>query len=426
MHRSIIISVCCLFGNYGLVIAQEETIPDGTSGERLEVVDSDSLPEIWRDKRWRLFNGRFTTFKMGGGFLYEFADFEQDENGKIQSDSLAFPLESTFSVRDFRLLASGQLKTKRTISWRIGYMYDDDSKEWYVRESGVMINFPKIHSNFFIGRTKEGYSFNKVMNGYSGWTLERQMGIDVIPILADGIKWMAFLPKQKIFWNLGAFGDWLSKYQSFSTFRMQFVLRTGWLPIFDEGDKKYLHLGVNYRYGLPEEGKINLRSRPEVNEAPFFIETGTFLSDYSQHIGFEFYYQFKKILIGSEIHRHTFHSNIENQYSFYGGDVVVSYMISGERRPYHSQTSIFGFVPVSKSFFKGGPGAWEILCRFSSLDLNDKSLQGGEFRRITPMVNWYLSKELRLEFAYGYGVLNRFGIKGSTNFFQCRLQMTLL
>ena len=43
-----------------------------------------------------------------------------------------------------------------------------------------------------------------------------------------------------------------------------------------------------------------------------------------------------------------------------------------------------------------------------NIGLNDNSLQGGEFRRITPMVNWYLSKVLRLEFTNGYGVLNRF------------------
>jgi phosphate-selective porin OprO and OprP len=42
------------------------------------------------------------------------------------------------------------------------------------------------------------------------------------------------------------------------------------------------------------------------------------------------------------------------------------------------------------------------------------------------MVNWYLSKVVRFELAYGYGVLDRFGLKGATQFFQMRLQLTLL
>ena len=37
-----------------------------------------------------------------------------------------------------------------------------------------------------------------------------------IPILADGIKWLGYLPDKHIFWNLGAFTDWLSEGQSFS------------------------------------------------------------------------------------------------------------------------------------------------------------------------------------------------------------------
>ena len=41
------------------------------------------------------------------------------------------------------------------------------------------------------------------------------------------------------------------------------------------------------------------------------------------------------------------------------------------------------------------------------------------------MVNWYLSDQLRLEVAYGYGVLNRFDTRGAPHFFQSRLQIQL-
>jgi phosphate-selective porin OprO/OprP len=177
----------------------EDEIPDGTQGEMLEVVKTDSSKLKWKDKRWRLFNGRFTSFKFGGGFLYEYAAYKQDNNSKIQMDSLGTPLKDQFKVRDFRIVASGQLKTKRTISWKVGLLYDGPSRSWFVRETGVMVHVPEIHSSFFVGRTKEGFSLNKVMNGYSGWALERQMAIDVIPILADGIKWLAYLPEKRIF-----------------------------------------------------------------------------------------------------------------------------------------------------------------------------------------------------------------------------------
>ena len=41
------------------------------------------------------------------------------------------------------------------------------------------------------------------------------------------------------------------------------------------------------------------------------------------------------------------------------------------------------------------------------------------------MVNWHLSDFMRLEFAYGYGKLDRFDLTGTSRFFNVRLQLTL-
>lgn len=399
-------------------------IPDGTQGEQLEALKGDSLEVRPKDKRWRLFPGKFSSFKIGGGFLYEYAGYQQDKIAKQQMDSIGQKLEPAFSVRDFRITMSGQFRTKRIISWKAGFMYDDANRQWLVRETGLMVDVPELWGKFFIGRTKEGFSMNKVMVGYAGWTLERQMALDVIPILADGIKWLGYLPKQRIFWNIGAFADWLSHGQSFSTFKSQFDVRVGFLPLYKDGE--VLHLGISYRHGVPVNDQIQVRSRPEVDPSFHFIDTGKFPSIYSNHIGGEAYYNSGPLMLGSEIYWHKFTSTQANDPVFFGGDIVASYILTGESRPYYTSTSIFGFVPVKRPVFAGGPGAWELLVRYSSLDLNGGTLQGGKFWRITPMVNWYLSKDVRLELAYGYGVLDRFGLQGATQFFQTRLQFTLL
>jgi phosphate-selective porin OprO/OprP len=41
------------------------------------------------------------------------------------------------------------------------------------------------------------------------------------------------------------------------------------------------------------------------------------------------------------------------------------------------------------------------------------------------MVNWYLSDNFRLEFIYGFGSLDRFGLVGKTHFLQFRFQSQL-
>ena len=48
-------------------------IPDGTEGELLEVVKADTVPQKWKDKRWRLFPGKLTTFKLGAALFYDYA-----------------------------------------------------------------------------------------------------------------------------------------------------------------------------------------------------------------------------------------------------------------------------------------------------------------------------------------------------------------
>ncbi len=110
---------------------------------------------------------------------------------------------------------------------------------------------------------------------------------------------------------------------------------------------------------------------------------------------------------------------------FHGGEIFAAYLFTGERRPYNSKGAFFEGVSPARPVFDGGPGAVEAVLRYSYSDLDSGLIQGGKFWRITPMVNWYLSDNARLEFAYGYGKLDRFDLSGGTQFFQTRLQLQL-
>jgi phosphate-selective porin OprO/OprP len=86
---------------------------------------------------------------------------------------------------------------------------------------------------------------------------------------------------------------------------------------------------------------------------------------------------------------------------------------------------LFKDISPKRTVFEGGPGAWELVLRYSTVDLVDKGINGGKFKRFTPMMNWYLSDNVRLELGYGYGHLDRFNLKGNTQFFQTRIQFQL-
>jgi phosphate-selective porin OprO and OprP len=404
----------------------DSTQPDGTDGMVFTIPGVDSATGKQKNLVANEFGNSYATFKIGLGFIDDFVAYKYSKVFRQQMDTAGFNLFPLLKPRDFRVLGSVLFKTKRAISLKFAYMWDGNLNQWLIRETGITIAVPELFGHIFIGRTKEGYSMVKVMNGHSPWTAERQMALDVIPILADGIKWFGYLPKSRIFWNLGAYTDVISKGQGFSTYQWQYDARVGWLAFNDKEKNRVLHMAVNLRYGKPVNDSIVLKSRPESNPTPQLINTGYFPSDHSSHEGFEVYYSSNRLMLGSEVMMHQFYSKSYENHTFYGGDIVATYFLTNTQRPYKTSGSIFGFIPVNHSIFKGGWGEWEAVLHLSKLDLDNGSIQGGKFWRITPMVNWYMTKVIRMEFVYGYGMLDRYNLKGTVQFYQARIQFTLM
>jgi len=368
---------------------------------------------------WNEFEGKYFTLRFGGGFLVDYAAYAQDDDSKKQ-----ITMYPDGKIRDARMLLKGRLKFfKRPVTYSMGLMYDGVNKEWVARQTGIMVAVPEIGGEIFVGRTKEGFSLNKVMVGYAGWTMERTMMNDSIPILADGIKWYGHAEKQHLIWNLGIYKDWISQSQSFSTYDHQVVGRFAWLPKVSE--ETVLHIGLSVRYGEPKDQKLQLRSRPEANPAPYFVDTGKFSAKDTRMLGPEIYYRPGPLLVGSEYFFQKVNAPQSGDPLFHGGEVFASWLATGERRSYNTKGGYFNGISPARPVFEGGPGGWEFVARFSYIDLDSGSLRGGKFWRFTPMVNWHLSDNVRLEMTYGFGSLDRFNLVGGTHFFQTRLQLQL-
>jgi phosphate-selective porin OprO/OprP len=373
--------------------------------------------------KWNEYQGPFSTLRFGGGFLYDYAAYDQDDVSEQQID-----FSNGEKLRDFRFLLKGKfLKfTERDVTWSAGIMWDEANERWAMRQSGFMIGLPKLSSQVFIGRTKEGFSLNKVMVGYHGWTHERAPVSDaMIPILADGIKWLGYLPKIGLNWSIGWYGDSYSNEESFSTYEHQQVARVSWLPMRSDIAHTVLHLGVSLRDGKAENRQLRLRARPESFQAPYVVDTGLFDAQGSFTSGLEAYYRSGSLLVGTELFLQDVDSESTGDPSFNGGEVFVAWNLTGETRPYKPAGGYFLAVSPSRPVGEDGPGAIELVLRYSDVDLDAGTLRGGRYRRITPMVNWHLSDNIRLEFAYGVGELDRFDLTGKTRFFTMRTQFTL-
>ena len=139
----------------------------------------------------------------------------------------------------------------------------------------------------------------------------------------------------------------------------------------------------------------------------------------------EAYYRPGPLLVGSEYFWQKDDAPTVGNPLLHGGEVAVSWLATGETRAYNTKGGFFNQVSPLRSVFSGGPGAWELVGRFSYIDLNGGTIAGGKFWRATPMVNWHMSDQVRLEFVYGYGSLTRFGLVGRLHFFQSRVQLQL-
>jgi len=362
------------------------------------------------------------TLRVGGGFLLDTATYDQDNNSKEQME-----LRPATKLRDLRILLKGRFKFAPRFSYSIGYMYDGALQEWRFRQTGIMIDVPEWSGNFFIGRTKEGFSTNKLMVGYHGWTNERAAANDAfLPILADGVKWTGTGFGNLLVYNLGWFVGSLGESQSYVKNDSQFAARAVWLPLVNSEKKAVLHIAVEARHGKSLDGNLQFRSKPESFPAQSYaVDTGKFPANSSTMEGIEVYYRPGPLMFGSEYFWNQVDAPSMRNPRFHGGEIFASYLFTGEVRGYNQRGAFFEAVSPKRSVFSGGRGAWELVVRYSQVDLDSELITGGTFKRLTPMVNWHLSDNMRLEFAYGYSVLDRLNIQGTTQYFQTRLQLTL-
>ncbi len=398
---------------------QSEATP-ATIDSTVEAGEADAEVPRRRLVKWNEYDGPVTTVRLGYGFLGDFATFSQDDDSKQQ-----IAMDPGVEVRDFRLILGGRFKTRRNISWTLGYMFDGATESWLFRKTGVQFEVPELSGRLFIGRDKEGYSMVKVMVGYHPWAVERTPIVDFVPILADGVKWLGYFPEQRVQVTLGWFTDALWENEKYATYDYQVASRVVWTPVLSETERSVLHLGLSGRSGKAEGDVLRLRSRPESDLAPYFLDTGKIPASGASATGIEAYYRAGPWFYGTEYHWQVFDASDGTTPTFHGGNVVAAWLITGETRGYNAPGAFFNAVSPAKTVFEGGPGAWEAVLNVSYIDLDSGSIRGGKFWRVTPMVNWFLSDNVRLAAVYGYGVLDRFDLQGATQFFQFRIQTSL-
>ena len=97
--------------------------------------------------------------------------------------------------------------------------------------------------------------------------------------------------------------------------------------------------------------------------------------------------------ITNSVSRKAGYSNLR----FDGFYTTVSYFLTGESRAYSFPSGSFGDISkINNSRY----GAWQVLARYSNLNLNRKTVRGGHERDFTVGLNWYINNHVEMKFNY--------------------------
>ena len=201
--------------------------------------------------------------------------------------------------------------------------------------------------------------------------------------------------------------------------QLGFVGRLAGTPF--HGADWLLHFGVNGSYvitpanvtgptagGLPAAPNsevIAFSNTPELRiDGTKLINTGNIPASHASTTGFEFAAQKSNLLFQTEYDYFTVdRTDVHSTPTFSGYYFEGSWVITGEPRVYNKQTAAFDAPIVAHPFSLdggGGLGAWELVTRYSDMDLNyhqgafrtaptPTAIRGGEEQNITLGLNWY-------------------------------------
>jgi phosphate-selective porin OprO/OprP len=382
--------------------------------------------ESWQDK-WLSFSNRALTARWGWMLLFDGLAMRQDSINEQQVGHVPAKGEP----RADRFFLGGELKFRKPWKYFFGANFNGLDAPAGAKFSwlDIAVDIPLTSwlGTAKVGRQKVGLSQEWIMPGTDWIFMERSgMANAFVPQRNIGVRLHRSFANGRAAYSAGVFNDWFVNDRSFSENGSQYTVRFSFLPV-DRGDENALvNVAAGVYYKEKTEGSLKYRSRPESNQAPYFVDTASFAGESSTTTQVEVVALHGPTEVFGELMLTPVNAPTVGDPFFYGGFVGASHFLTGERRTFNREDGHYvgRFAPRSPFNFRGGGiGAWEISGRYSYVDLTDETVDGGTMSRVTGAISWYPNRYWRLEFNYGHGVLDRAGSRGHFDVFQGRAQV---
>lgn len=239
------------------------------------------------------------------------------------------------------------------------------------------------------------------------------------------------LPEQAVYegrrlgaeWSYAGLSRWLFQVSAFGRHDLNeaasgntMAARVAFNPLLQ--DREVIHLGLSASRELRDDRTARERARPEVSLTDIrLVDSGNLVGvDRIDRAGLEAAWLKDSWLVQSEYLVFNAHRNTGANYKTDGYYVSGSWLLTGESRGYRN--SAFTNPKPTHAW-----GALELALRYSTLNLNDGDVRGGDQHDWTLGVNWYIDSRFKLQANYIRTFSDRRGLNLDPKILALRAQL---
>lgn len=392
--------------------------------------DDDSLSARW--KRYQSAFRDLTTWNLrDGAFRFQIGiraqlDATRGEQAAAIEESFG-GIESGPTLRRGRVFAKGRMF--RAVDFWLEYELGQDVGLKYAYVDGAQLNeWVTDRFRWRAGQFKEPFSIGRVTSSnYTGF-MEIGLPADTFaPGRNVGLMLRHPEKNDRMTWAAAVTTNGKTTSDNPNNSDLTMTGRVTGLPVLEDGGRKLIHVGASVSDRNPTAGDIQYRARPEAHFAPFYADTGRIVSDDVRLYGFEVAAVAGPNWLQAEWIQSDVDADAVGDPTFSGAYLEVGRFLTGEHRAYDVSAGAFDRIAPNTAYGEGNPfrrstanrGALEIMARYSTVDLTDAAISGGEMRNVSLGLNWYLNAESRLMLNY---VRSEVRGAGESNLFLLRFQ----
>ena len=392
------------------------------------------------------------TAKIGGWIAYDVGFIDQD-------DSLRNAIGDEQDGTGFR---SARIRLNGTWYTNIAYQaeYDfagengQDTPAFY--DTYVQFNnIPYIGENagsIRVGHFREPFSLEELTSQPARLFLERSLASVFYPSRNARVQWSDALlgpeKQERLTYAVGVFkttDNWPSSNDGDEDQGYNITARVTGVPWLRYNGQQLIHLGAGYSHKNPDGATLGWNVRPETRltafryvnadasgavppPAPFRLTSAR--ADDVDLYNLEAALLYGPLLLQGEYTWADVDTTFDGNRNFDGYYIQAAYVLTGENRIYNFQNARFERPKPKKNAIWWGEegrgwGAWELAARYSSVDLNDGGVRGGEQDSITAGINWFMNPSTKISLNYIWNDVENDLYDGNFDLLQLRVHIDL-